>query len=359
MPIQTELEREEMRRKLEVIRADIDRNNQLMLDVNDQMKSLDDERDDAIRRGAVLGPTSRGRSSKERRRPRPPFPWILALGYLAIVCMALFEGYQLALPYYDTIGVDITNLSREWLRNPMGVVSGAGFALSATVGLFLLWHLVFRRSSSIAKNWDSAGPVMTALQVSGIFTLCCILFAVTFAFANMRHGTADAVIRLWSTQQGQPSAADIGQSVFLFLTLLVPFAAAYIHRQIGKSAYWIRRRDILQKQAQWDREEEERLLAHERLADRRNLRQQELEKLERRRTLLQNQPRHWRSKPRLPKVSGRSDWNRCGIRQKSMRVAYSLPSNKIAITSSALPTDVRQSISYQSTHGAMPIRNRP
>jgi hypothetical protein len=260
-----------------------------MLRVNDQMNSLDDEKDDAIRRGAVLGPTSRGRSSKERLRPRLPFPLILALVYLAIVCMALFEGYQLALPYYDTIGVDITNLSREWLRNPMGVVSGAGFALSATVGLFLLWHLVLRRSSSIAKNWDSAGPVMTALQVSGIFTLCCILLAVTFAFANMRHGTADAVIRLWSTQQGQPSAADIGQSVFLFLTLLVPFAAAYIHHQIGQSAYWIRRRDILQKQAQWDREEEERLLAHERLADRRNLRQQELEKLERKRTLLQNQ----------------------------------------------------------------------
>ena len=99
VPILTQLESEEIARKLEVIRAELARINHRMPEVIDQVEALDDEKDDAIRRGAVLGPTTKGRPSKDRRRPRLPFPWIPVLGYIAIVCMTLFEAYQLALPF--------------------------------------------------------------------------------------------------------------------------------------------------------------------------------------------------------------------------------------------------------------------
>ena len=205
--------------------------------------------------------------------------------------MIQFEGYQLALPFLDWIGVDTTNLPREWQRNPMGVISGAGFALSASVGLFFLWYLVLRSAALIAKTWQSADPGMTALRVGGIFALCCILLVGSYLLANMRHGMADDVSRLMEIQQGQQSGVGMGKSVFFFLTLLVPFAAAYLHHQMAQSVYWVRRRDIILKQEQWDLQEEERRLAEERLADRMDLRQQRRERLERQRTLLQNQRR--------------------------------------------------------------------
>jgi hypothetical protein len=203
--------------------------------------------------------------------------------------MAIFEGYQLALPYLDSIGVDTTNLAREWVKNPMGIVSGAGFAVSSSVGLFLLWHIVLHHAGLISKRWQSAGPVMTALRVAGIVGLCGILLVGTYLLATMRHGMVGGVLGLLQAQQVQPAGADMGQSVFFFLTLLVPFAAAYVHHQMGQSQYWMRRRDGMLKQEQWDLEEEQRFLAAERLADRRDLRQQNREGIEHQRTQLQNQ----------------------------------------------------------------------
>jgi oligopeptide/dipeptide ABC transporter ATP-binding protein len=84
-------------------------------------------------------------------------------------------------------------LSREWLRNPLGVVSGAGFALSASFGLCLLWYLALRNASSIARTWDSAGPVLTALRVGGLFTLGCFLLVGSYLLASMRHGVINYV----------------------------------------------------------------------------------------------------------------------------------------------------------------------
>jgi hypothetical protein len=203
--------------------------------------------------------------------------------------MTVFEAYHLAQPFYDWLGVDTTNLSREWLRNPLGILSGAGFALSASFGLCLLWYIALHNASSIAKTWDSAGPVLTALRAGGLFTLGCFLLVGSYFLATMRHGVIDYISLFHAAQQGQQAGGSIGQSVFFFLTLLVPFAAAYIHHQIGQSAYWVRRHDLTLKQEAWDRQNEERVLAAERLADRRALLQQNRERLERQRTLLQNQ----------------------------------------------------------------------
>jgi hypothetical protein len=289
VPILTQLESVEIARKLEEIEAEIARINHERHEVNDQVEALDAEKDEAIRRGEVRGPTTESRSSGGRSRPRLPVPWVPVLGYTAIGFLTGFEAYQLAQPFYDWLGVDTTNLSREWLRNPLGVVSGAGFALSASFGLCLLWYLALRNASSIAKTWDSAGPVLTALRAGGLFTLGSFLLVGSYLLASMRHGVINYVATYHSAQQGQQSDMDIGQSVFFFLTLLVPFAAAYIHHRIGQSAYWVRRRDSIQKQEQWDRQNEEHVLAAKRLADRRALRQQRWERLEHQRTLLQNQ----------------------------------------------------------------------
>jgi hypothetical protein len=185
--------------------------------------------------------------------------------------------------------VDTSNLAKEWVRNPIGIVNGAGFALSATVGLFLLWHIVLRHASQLFKSWQSAGPVLTALRAGGVVGLCGILLGGTYLLANMRHGMAGSVLSLLQLQQGQQSGTGIGQSVFFFLTLIVPFAAAYLHHQIGKSAYWQRRRDVTLQQAQWDREEEERLLTAKRLAGRRHLRHRQRDRSEHQHTFLQNQ----------------------------------------------------------------------
>jgi hypothetical protein len=289
VPIQTELEREEIARKLEGIAAEIARLNHERHQVNDQVEALDDEEIEAIRRGEVLSPKTKRGASRGRRRPRLPVPWVPVLGYTSIVSMTVFEGCQLGLPYLDSIGVDTTNLAREWVRNPIGIVSGAGFAVASSVGLFLLWHLVLRHAGLLSKSWQSEGPVLTALRVGGIFGLCCVLLVGTYLLANMRHVLSGDVLSILQIPQGQQSGAGIGQSVFLFLTLLVPFAAAYLHRQIEQSAYWLRRRDITLKQAQWDQENEERVIATERLADRRNLLQQKRDEIEHQHTLLQNQ----------------------------------------------------------------------
>jgi hypothetical protein len=287
--ILTQLESEEIARKLEEIEAEIARINHERHEVNDQLEALDAEKDDAIRSGAMLGPTTKRPSSGGRRRPLSPVPWVPVLGYTAIGSMTVFEAYHLAQPFFDWLGVDTTNLAREWLRNPLGVASGAGFALSASFSLCLLWYLALRNASSIAKTWDSAGPVLTALRVGGLFGLGCFLLVGTYLLATMRHGMIGYFGMFHDAQQGLHSGGGIGQSVFFFLTLLVPFAAAYIHHRIGQSVFWERRRDSLQKQEQWDRQNEERVLAAEGLAARRNLRQQERERLEGQRTLLQNQ----------------------------------------------------------------------
>ena len=213
----------------------------------------------------------------------------MALGYTAIGCITVFEAYHLVQPFYDWLGVDSTNLAREWLRNPLGVLSGAGFALSASFSLCLLWYLALRSALSIAETWDSAGPVLTGLRAGGLFTIGSFLFVGSYLLASMRHGMFGYIDMSHAAQQGQQSGGDIGQSVFLFLTLVVPFAAAYLHHRIGQSAYWGRRDDSILKQKQWDRHNEELTLAAERFADRRALRQQRREQLEQERARFQNQ----------------------------------------------------------------------
>lgn len=175
--------------------------------------------------------------------------------------------------------------------NPIGVLSGAGFALSASAGLFFLWHLLLRFAVVLSRSWDTSAPGVIVRRAAGIVFLCCGLFIGTSFIANLRHGTTNLIEDLQAVQHGLSAGTDMGTGVFVFLTLLVPFTAAYLHYSIGQSAYWQRRRDIAAKQAQWDRDEEERLVPAETFADRMALLQQRQARLDQQRTRLQNERR--------------------------------------------------------------------
>ena len=284
----TETQRQEITRELEEIEAELARltHNQHVL--HEQQETLEADEVEAIGRGDLHGPTTRGRHAVTRRRPRLPFPWRPIVDNLAIALMTLFEAYQLAVPYLDSIGVDTTRLGREWHFNPIGVLSGAGFALAATAGLFYVWHLLIRCAVALSRSWDSAAPVVIMCRVAGIFFLCCGLFVATIFIANLRHSTTNRIIDVQALQHGQASGTDMGTGVFVVLTLIVPFTAASLHYTLGQSAYWQRRRDIIAKRAQWDREEDERLVPAETFADRMALLQQGRAGIEQDRTRLQN-----------------------------------------------------------------------
>ena len=255
------------------------RNN--LLTIREKQEELQDEEVDAIGTGRMPGPTTTSRL-KSRHRPRLPFPWMPVLGYPAIAAMTMVESYQMALPMLDSIGVDTTRLAGEWTGNPLGVLGGAGFALASSVGLFFLWFLLLRSAAALSRSVDSAAPGLIVRQAAGIFFLSLGLLAATCVIANLRHGMTHDVTGFMGASQG------MGNSVFLFLTILVPFASAYLHHRIGQSACWQARREIIAGQQQWEREEEERLVPAESLADRMNLILRRRAWIEQQRTQLRN-----------------------------------------------------------------------
>jgi hypothetical protein len=166
----------------------------------------------------------------------------------------------------DLLGVDTTRLGREWSRNPIGVLLGFGMALAATAGLFYVWHLLICRAVVLARSWDTA-PVVLMRRVAGVFILCFGLLVCTILIANLRHSSISKTIEVQESQHGQATSTDMGTGVFIVLTLLIPFTAASLHYTIGQSPYWQRRRDTAANQAQWDRDEDARLVPVETFAD--------------------------------------------------------------------------------------------
>jgi hypothetical protein len=239
----------------------------------------------------VPAPKTIQRHKERRRRPRQTFPWSPIAGFLAIILLALIEAGQLAWPILDLLGIDTTRLGREWYRNPIGVLLGFGIALAATAGLFYVWHFLICRAVVLSRSWDTSAPMVIARRVAGIFFLCCGLLVSTILIANLRHGSIRVTNDVQAFQHGQSTGTDMGTGVFIVLTLLVPFTAASLHYTIGQSAYWQRRRDTAAQQAQWDRDEDARLIPAETFADRMALLEQSRARIEQQHAQLQNKRR--------------------------------------------------------------------
>jgi hypothetical protein len=268
---------EEITRDLQELDDEDARLRDNLLTIRESLEALQDELVDAIGTGRMPGPTTASRRGRCRARPRLPFPWMPVLGCTAITGMTMVETYQLALPMLDSTGVDTTRLASAWTDNPLGVVGGAGLALAASGGLFFMWYLILRSARAFLKSVDSQTPGLIVRQGAGLFFLSFALLLFSFVIASLRHDVIPP-------GPGFPGGSGMGQSVFLFLTILVPFASAYVHHRISQGACWQARFDTIAAQRQWDREEDERLVPHETLADRMNLIQQRRSWIEEQRT---------------------------------------------------------------------------
>jgi hypothetical protein len=286
-------QQQEIARKLEGLDDELSRNNHIRHEVSQQQEAVEAEQVERIGRGEMEGPTTKKRRDRDgaRRWPRLPFPWVPLACFLGIVLLILCEAYQFALPILDYIGVDTSNLSREWNRNAIGVLNGAMFALAASGGLFFLWHLLICCAVTLSRSWESAAPLVIARRVAGIVLLSCALLVGTILMTNLRHGTIDKVNDFQAVQHDQAAGTDMGTGVFVFLTLLIPCTAAALHSAIGQSSYWQRHRDVAAQQVQFDRDEEVRLVPAETVADCLALLQHSRDKIEQERTRLQAERR--------------------------------------------------------------------
>lgn len=239
------------------------RGNQLT--IRDQQEALADAHVDAIATGRMSGPTTTRRRGRGRRPFHTPFPWLIVPGFAAMSALLLVETYQLALPMLDAIGVDTSRLGSEWSLNPLGVFGGVSLALAASAGLFFLWYLIIRSACAFVRSVDSGPPLRIVRRGVGVFCLGVALLAGSLVIATLRHGMTTDGMAFNGSQQG------MGTGVFLFLTLLVPFASAYVHYRTSQNAYWERRREIIaaHEDRVWD--EEERRVPAETLADRMQL----------------------------------------------------------------------------------------
>jgi hypothetical protein len=118
-----------------------------------------------------------------------------------------------------------------------------------------------------AATWEKQGPLTAGVRLGGIVLVCVLIVAGTVYISNLRHDSAGQVSDLKDTLQGQHDGARPGTGIFLFMTILMPAASAYIQRQIGQSSYWKTRRDIQAQQAKFDRDENAQRRATKRRAD--------------------------------------------------------------------------------------------
>jgi len=103
---------------------------------------------------------SLGRSNAELRElqgkendlgPRPQLSHRsrLLLWNTATFVAIVAEGYQFAVPFFNFIGVDPTNLAAALRHNPIGLTLGTVFPLVVSSLLFLLWLWIFDSAQSL------------------------------------------------------------------------------------------------------------------------------------------------------------------------------------------------------------------
>jgi hypothetical protein len=234
--------------------------NASFLEANEGLTEISRGQQEEIREGQSFAPKTLARRKEERGRPPLGTPWML-LGCAAATAMGLAcEAYQFALPYYDMMGIDSTNLAAEWERNPTGVLAGAGFAVGASGALFALYHWLFELAHSLYRDAEISWRTITkggwALALAGL------LGATAYCIGDLRHGTGASSSSFLSALRDQVAQGDSSTTVFVLLTALIPMAVAWSWHKAKPEIE--RRRQIRACQREWELEENKRLEVGER-----------------------------------------------------------------------------------------------
>jgi hypothetical protein len=237
-----------------------------LLETTERLGDLEARAQEAIAAGAVAIPATAARTPEERGRPVLRFPWRLFGQGAAIVLFLLLEGYQLGVPYLDSIGVDTTRLGASL---DLGLATGLGFAAVAIASIFVLAEWALQLGRAALRGGDSC----TVRLASGLAALglAALVVAIAHGIGQMRHGLADASQLFLAASHGAFRAAGSspastgGGYLFFLLTVAVPIAVLRIAESMRRAAAG--RQKIREAQRAWDADEERRKESRDRLGE--------------------------------------------------------------------------------------------
>lgn len=175
----------------------------------------------AAGRAAALG---EGEAAAHLRPHVPSASWARAAMTGALV-FTLAEAWQLAIPFLNFAGVDVTDLASEFRRAPLTVALIALFALPCTAVLVGLAHAALRRLESGLE--EDASPLRRRRDLALAGTAGAISFGLAVLLGEMRHGASEAGAALNAASTG--AAAEASSSLVLVLvTAIVPYLTAWL-----------------------------------------------------------------------------------------------------------------------------------
>lgn len=230
------------------------------LEANERLSEMCRAQQEEIADGGSLSGRTMSRSKRDRGRPSLGVPRML-IGSAAATAVAIAcEAYQFALPYYDLMGIDSTNLTAEWQRNASGVLMGAGFAATASGALLVFGHWLFETVLSLYAGGERL--FRTAMKGALAAGLATALAASAYYIGDLRHGAGESSSSLLSAMRDRVAETDSGTAVFVLLTALVPLAVAWMWHKAKEETG--RRRQVRAEQRLWDEGENQKLELGER-----------------------------------------------------------------------------------------------
>ena len=303
VPYLSPIEQMEIARELEQIELQLQAVTARLHALSDMVDRLEIIEASAILTGEIPGPATLDRHDKRRCQKKLPFPWQPVLGYLAIIFLVLVELFQLTWPFLDMQGIDTGNLSAEWERSPIAILGGVACAFAATTGLMFCWHLLMSEAQVLSSGWQTEGAWSSAGKLVRLAVIFVFLLYGTFLISSLRHGQAVSASAFADTAPGE-STSHPGAGVFVFLSLLVPAAGAYIERRTAQSSCRQRRSEIQAENEKSARAQDQEHLGPDQKANglalfriKRSQLEQDQERLEARRRALADHVRvardHW------------------------------------------------------------------
>lgn len=156
-------------------------------------------------------------------RPHVPSSLWPRIALVGALLFTLAEAWQLAIPFMNFAGVDVTDLGAEFRRAPMTVVLLALFALACTAALVWLAHGAIRRFEAGLADGATSGARRRDLILA--FVAGTVSFGLAFLLGQLRHGTSEAGAALSAATTG--ASVDATSSlVFVLVTAIVPYFTA-------------------------------------------------------------------------------------------------------------------------------------